>query len=115
MRICINLDGTISEFCETNESYADVLPKKGAKKFIDYLHKQGHIIIIYTTRNLQSQNHNMGRITIEWLGRHHIYYDEIFFGKPNADIIIDDRAIRFESWLNLTEKILIDSLLADLT
>ena len=30
--------------------------------------------------------------------RHEIEYDEIHFGKPHAQIYIDDNALRFESW-----------------
>ena len=33
-----------------------------------------------------------------------IEYDEIFFGKPNADITIDDRVLRFQdNWNDITE------------
>ena len=46
---------------------------------------------------------NIGKITFDWLDRNGIEYDEIFFGKPNADITIDDRVVRFESWELITE------------
>lgn len=105
MRICIDLDGTICEFRKPGQSYADVLPKPGAREFLLHLHNEGHTIIINTARNMQTQNHNLGRvmknigkITLDWLDFHNIYYDEIFFGKPNADITIDDRSYRFTSW-----------------
>ena len=49
---------------------------------------------------------NVGRITLEWLDNNGIEYDEIFFGKPNADITIDDRAIRFENWDSITNSLL---------
>lgn len=105
MRICIDLDGTICEMRKPGQTYKDVLPKPGAKEFILNLHNEGHTIIINTARNMQTQGHNLGRvmknvgkITLEWLDLHDIYYDEIFFGKPNADITIDDRCYRFTSW-----------------
>ena len=40
----------------------------------------------------------IGNDTLDWLKRHEIPYDEIFFGKPWADIYIDDNALRFEDW-----------------
>lgn len=40
----------------------------------------------------------LGGVTLEWLARHGIEYDEIHFGKPHAQIYIDDNALRFESW-----------------
>lgn len=116
MRICIDLDGTICELRKSGESYAEVMPRPGAKSFIDDLKSKGHIIIIHTARNMQTQGHNVGKvmknvgkITLDWLDRHQIAYDEIFFGKPNADITIDDRVIRFENWDSLSESVLLKS------
>lgn len=110
LRICIDLDGTICEIKKLNETYADVKLKKGAKEMIESLKKDGHTIIINTARNMQTQGHNVGKviknvgkITLDWLEKNEIYYDEIFFGKPNADITIDDRVIKFECWSQLTQ------------
>ena len=41
------------------------------------------------------------KITLDWLEENGIQYDEIFFGKPNADITIDDRVIKFDGWEKL--------------
>lgn len=108
MRICIDLDGTICELKKLDETYADVKVKTGAKEFIDELRVDGHTIIINTARNMQTQGHNVGKvlanvgkITLDWLEENEIYYDEIFFGKPNADITIDDRVVRFEDWTKM--------------
>lgn len=113
MRICIDLDGTICELRKPGQTYADVLPRPGAAEFIKQLHDHGHVIIIHTARNMGTQGHNVGKvmksvglITLKWLDDHNIYYDEIFFGKPNADITIDDRCLRFESWENLSVNLL---------
>ena len=113
LRICIDLDGTICSLRKQGESYADVLPLPGAKKQIDALKQQGHTIIIHTARNMQTQGHNVGKvlknvgkITLEWLDRHEIKYDEIYFGKPNADITIDDRCVRFEGWDQLSNDLM---------
>lgn len=111
LRVCIDLDGTICEFKQKGETYADVMPKSGAKEMIDELKDSGHTIIIHTARNMKTQGHNVGKvmqnvgkITLDWLEKHQINYDEIFFGKPNADITIDDRVIRFEGWEELSIK-----------
>jgi capsule biosynthesis phosphatase len=103
MRICIDLDGTICDLKQPHESYADVQPKAGAKEMIQQLREDGHTIIIHTARNMATCHHNVGKvlknvgkITLDWLEAHEIPYDEIFFGKPNADITIDDRVLRFQ-------------------
>ncbi|MDP4832965.1 MAG: HAD hydrolase family protein [Rickettsiaceae bacterium] len=115
LRICIDLDGTICEIKKPNQKYSDVKLKKGSKAQIDSLKEAGHTIIIHTARNMGSTGHNIGKviknvglITLEWLDKNEIYYDEIFFGKPNADITIDDRVIRFEeNWSQLSEDFLL--------
>lgn len=105
LRVIVDLDGTICELRKTNETYSEVLPKAGAIEFLKKLKSEGHTIVIYTARNMGSQDHNIGKvlkniglITLEWLDKYQIPYDEIFFGKPNGDIIIDDRAMRLDSW-----------------
>ncbi|HEV3415886.1 MAG TPA: hypothetical protein VG056_03715, partial [Pirellulales bacterium] len=42
-----------------------------------------------------------GAVTLQWLAQHGIEYDEIHFGKPHADVYIDDNAVRFEGWERL--------------
>ncbi len=103
MRICIDLDGTICEIRKEGESYSDVKVKPGAAEKIKTLKEAGHTIIINTARNMGSTGHNVGKTTFEWLDKNGIEYDEIFFGKPNADITIDDRCIRFEGWDKINE------------
>jgi hypothetical protein len=39
-----------------------------------------------------------GLVTLDWLQRNNIEFDELYFGKPWADIYIDDNALRFSSW-----------------
>lgn len=112
LRICIDLDGTICTIRKEGETYSDVKLKKGAKEMIKKLHDAGHTIVINTARNMGSTGHNIGKamknvgkITLDWLNENGIEYDEIFFGKPNADITIDDRVIRFhDNWDEMTEQ-----------
>lgn len=105
MRICIDLDGTICEIRRDDQKYSDLQPIKGAKEKIDQLKAQGHEIIINTARNMKTQERNVGKVlknvgkvTLDWLEKNEIYYDEIFFGKPDAHLTIDDRSHRFTSW-----------------
>ena len=112
LRICIDLDGTICDIRQEGESYADVKAKPYAAERIKALRAAGHTVIIYTARNMGTSGHNVGKalknigkITFEWLEKNKIEYDEIFFGKPNADIMIDDRAFRFQdNWNKITEE-----------
>lgn len=110
MRIVIDLDGTICPIKQDGETYADLIPYPGAKEKIQNLRAAGHYVIIQTARNMATCDSNMGKvlknvgkITLDWLDRYGIEYDEIFFGKPNADIYIDDRAFRFQNWQTVGE------------
>ena len=109
MRIVFDVDGTICEIKKPNQSYADVLPLTGAVETIRALHAAGHYIIIHSARNMGTCESNMGRvmknvglITLEWLQKHGIEYDEIYFGKPNGHVYVDDRALRYSGWEGIT-------------
>ncbi len=111
MRIVIDLDGTICTLKQKHETYAEVLVKPGAVEFIKKLRAEGHYIIIQTARNMATCEgnvgkvmKNVGKITLEWLEKNNVEYDEIYFGKPNGHLYIDDRALRFENWNSLTEE-----------
>ena len=110
MRICIDLDGVICRLRKTDEVYEDLQPVEGAIKKIKALKKEGHYIIIYTARRMKTHNANtakvladIGKITLDWLAKYEIPYDEIMFGKPWADIYIDDNAFRFGSWNDIAD------------
>lgn len=110
MRIVIDLDGTICHLKNENQTYDQVLPISGVKETLENWKKQGHTIIIQTARNMATQQSNVGKvmknvglITLNWLEKYEIPYDEIYFGKPNGHIYIDDRAFRFHSWEGFSE------------
>ncbi|MEM3369380.1 MAG: sugar phosphate nucleotidyltransferase [Candidatus Micrarchaeia archaeon] len=100
MRIIVDLDGTLCELKSPNETYLEVKPKKEMIELLKKLKKEGHEIIIYTSRHMRTCNGNVnkvkekiGKITEDWLRKEGVPYDEIYFGKPYGDIIIDDMAI----------------------
>ncbi len=105
MRICIDLDGVVCQLKKRNQSYSDVKPIDGAPEKINKLKSDGHYIILHTARRMKTHHANVGKvisdigkITIDWLEKHKIYYDELYFGKPWANLYIDDNALRFTSW-----------------
>jgi hypothetical protein len=100
LRICFDLDNTLVTYPTIPGDYTSVKP---IHKMIDLLYsfkKKGHEIIIYTARRMKTHQNNIGKvikdialITLNTLDKFNIPYDEIIFGKPIADIYIDDRAI----------------------
>lgn len=105
MRICIDLDGVVCRLREAGQTYAELEPVPGALEKLRALKAAGHYIILCTARHMKTCEGNVGlvvarqgAVTLEWLKRHGIEYDEIHFGKPHAQVYIDDNGLRFESW-----------------
>lgn len=115
MKIVIDLDGTICPIKQNGQTYADLLPHEGAVDRLKQMKKDGHYIIIQTARNMATCESNLGKviknvgkITLDWLDKFDIPYDEIYFGKPNGEIYIDDRAFRFSEWSKISNEVLLD-------
>ena len=105
MRICIDLDGVVCRLREPDQTYADLQPVPGAVEKLRALRAAGHYLILYTARHMKTCGGNVGQVvarqgatTLDWLKRHGIEFDEFHFGKPHADVYIDDNAVRFEGW-----------------
>jgi capsule biosynthesis phosphatase len=105
MKICIDLDGVICRLKRPGENYADLEPVAGAVEKLRALRAAGHYLIISTARHMKTCEGNVGRVvarqgavTLNWLARHGIEYDEIHFGKPHAQVYLDDNAFRFTGW-----------------
>ena len=99
-RYCFDLDNTLVTFPKVSGDYSTVEPIDSNIKILRYLKKLGHVIIIYTARRMATHKSNVGKIiadigkvTFDTLDKFDIPYDEIYFGKPQADFYIDDLAI----------------------
>jgi capsule biosynthesis phosphatase len=103
MRICFDLDGTLCDGELSGESgtdYSECQPIPGAADILRSLRSQGHTVIIQTARGMGSTHGNVGAaqakvaaITFEQLEAWGFEYDEIYFGKPSAELYIDDKSM----------------------
>ena len=100
LRICFDLDNTLVSYPTVVGDYSTVKPINRNIMLLRKLKSDGHEIIIYTARRMKTHNGNVGKVikdiasvTIDTLEKLNIEYDELIFGKPIADIYIDDRAI----------------------
>lgn len=105
MRICIDLDGVICELRRKDQEYGQLSVLPGAIESIKKLRSAGHYVILHTARHMNTTQANLGLVvarqgftTLEWLKNNGIEYDEIYFGKPFADVYIDDNAFKFIDW-----------------
>ena len=106
MRFCFDLDKTLC----TGKPYEQSTPYYGVTTLLKKLRSQGHTVCIYTARGMGSSDGNVGRAialigqqTLEQLAQWGIEYDELYFGKPCADVYVDDKSLpsifEFEQWL----------------
>jgi capsule biosynthesis phosphatase len=108
MRICIDVDGVICHLRKPEQHYSELEPIEGAVRSIQELKEEGHYIILHTARHMRTCNGDVGMVIakqgktlLDWLDRFQIPYDEIYFGKPIADVYIDDNALRFRNWRSM--------------
>lgn len=105
-----DVDGTICPIKEKNQKYEDLIPYKNIVDRIREYKSRGAKIIIFTSRNMNSYNGNLGminkntaRILQQWLEKWDIPYDEIYYGKPwpgHKGFYVDDRTIRPNEFLS---------------
>ena len=99
-RFCFDLDNTLVTYPKVKDDYKTVKPIIKNIKFLNFLHSQGHHIIIYTARRMRTHNGNIKKVkkeieklTIDQLKLFKIKYDELVLGKPYANFYIDDLSI----------------------
>ena len=106
-RYCFDIDGTIctpGEGCGTCQ-YEGATPKKDRIEAVNKLYDEGHYIIYMTARamgrNKTKPHAEAARKAVEivepltkmQLDRWGCKYHELLFGKPHADLFIDDKGI----------------------
>ena len=99
-RFCFDLDNTLVTYPKVKDDYKTVKPIIKNIKFLNFLHSQGHHIIIYTARRMRTHNGNIKKVkkeieklTLDQLKLFKIRYDELVLGKPYANFYIDDLSI----------------------
>ena len=99
MRICFDLDSTLC----FGLPYEIAQPFPWASSLLKQLKSKGIVIILYTARKMKTNDGNIGKVnkdiaylTFKQLEEWDFVYDEIYFGKPAADIYIDDKGLRFK-------------------
>lgn len=113
--IVFDLDDTI---CFPNHSEKDTYVKYGLAEpnlpvieSMRRLREMDYRIVIHSARRMVTHDGNIdrvvadvGQITIDWLKRYNVPYDELRFGKPYSSTwYVDDKAMNLEQffmWVN---------------
>ena len=107
-----DIDGTLCPIKTKEQKYEELVPYEKMVEKIKYYKENGAKIILFTSRNMNSYNGNIGlinkntaKILLEWLEKWEIPYDEIIYGKPwpgHKGFYVDDRTIRPDEFLKNT-------------
>lgn len=85
-----DIDGTLCSL--TNGDYAAAIPFESRISHVNSLHARGAVILLFTARGASSGvNHQ--ELTEKQLEQWGVFYTKLIFGKPHADLFIDDKAI----------------------
>lgn len=111
--LVVDLDGTLCPIKRADEKYEELKPYDNVVEKLKEYKKEGFRILIFTARQMRTHEGNLGlinvhtsRMTMNWLDKWNIPYDEIIFGKPwpgKGGFYIDDRAIRPDEFLKYSE------------
>ncbi len=104
-----DIDGTLCPIKKKEERYEDIVPYCNMVEKLRYYKENGAKIVLFTSRNMNSYNGNIGiinkitaKILLEWLDKWDIPYDEIIYGKPwpgHKGFYVDDRTVRPDEFL----------------
>lgn len=108
--LVVDIDGTLCPIKKPDEKYGDLVPYEPIVQKLREYHDAGAKIILFSSRNMNSYNGNLGLINKntaivlnEWLAKWDIPYDEILFGKPwpgHHGFYVDDRSVRPDEFLS---------------
>tara|TARA_B110000444_G_C18587129_1_gene476716 strand:+ start:181 stop:477 length:297 start_codon:yes stop_codon:yes gene_type:complete len=94
MIYCFDIDGTI---CTQEVDYSDAKPFLKRISKINELYDEGHEIVFLTARGFKT-GIDWREITLNQLNNWGVKYHNLHFGKPNADIYIDDKGSDIFEW-----------------
>jgi capsule biosynthesis phosphatase len=110
-RVVFDIDGVICKK-EPDLDYVDRVPHPEVVEARHEYNDLGYYIILYTARNMNTHEGRLGKINadtaktlLQWLDKHDIPHDEIYYGKPwcgHEGFYVDDKAIRPSELLNNT-------------
>ena len=102
--ICIDIDDTLSY--TYNRDFENSVPNQPMIDKVNVFHNAGYKVILATARGAKScrtveeRIEKYDAVTRQWLEKHHVLYDELWFGKPNADFYIDDKSMYINEFLD---------------
>ena len=95
MIYCFDIDGTLCS--KTDGRYEEAEPYLQRIAVVNALYDMGHTIKLFTARGTVT-GIDWRDLTVRQLSDWQVKHHQLLFGKPEADVFIDDRAINADSW-----------------
>jgi hypothetical protein len=101
--MAVDFDGVVHDPYNRAPGFKMGRPITGAPEALDCFRGAGYRIVIHTcARSDQGTLHHIE----DWLWYFQIPFDEVTDRKPEADVYLDDKAIRFVDWTAALAQIL---------
>lgn len=98
MTYCFDVDGTICT--NTEGKYEEAIPYPEVIEKVNKLFEEGNTIYFFTARGATT-GIDWRKTTEVQFQDWKVKYHKLFFGKPNADLYVDDKCINIKDWLIL--------------
>jgi uncharacterized HAD superfamily protein len=85
MKVFIDIDGIITNETEGHD-YELRTPNEVNIQYVNIIFRK-HEVTLYSARYLEDLE-----VTKKWLEKYNVHYDHLILGKPQYDILIDDKA-----------------------
>lgn len=99
LKICCDIDGIIATKTLEN-NYELSKPLQNNIKIINKLYEKGHYIVLFTARGYKT-GIDWSNTTKQQIEKWNVWYHELHFGKPDADVYIDDKFQDLEELMKL--------------
>lgn len=91
MKIYIDIDNTI--FITNSTNYSEAIPNYNLIEIANELYNSGNHIIVYWTARGTKTKIDYYDLTKSQLDKAGVLYHELLMGKPDYDLLIDDKSI----------------------
>lgn len=99
LKLCCDIDGVIAAKTREND-YAKAVPLERNIELLRELHRQGHQIVLFTARGYAT-GIDWRDVTKRQMEQWDVPHHQLLFGKPDADIYIDDKFFELSMLRNL--------------
>ncbi len=95
IKICCDIDGVLAAKIASN-NYNEATPMQRNIDIINTLYEKGHVICLFTARGYCT-GIDWQEVTERQLMQWGVKFHELLFGKPNADVYLDDKFMLLDS------------------